>query len=378
MVTPPSKPRTLIFSHRNIFPRDLFRCSLYEFEDTVSEIDSVDLVAPHTDISSFRYGLARRLAYRAPIVLSAGGERVELKSDYDLFLAVCGYSTDLLMLKGVSNWRDRCKTAVCLIDELWVRAFKDYRYFLDTLKHFDVVMLYYSNTVKPLRERIGRKCVFLPPGVDAMRFCPYPEPPPRAVDVCSIGRRSEVTHRKLLSMAEEEGLFYLHDTIAGGQAINRPEHRALTANIAKRTRYFIVNPGLINRPDIRGNQIEIGTRYFEGSAAGAILVGERPNNEVFDSLFDWPDALIHLPYDSAKVDEIIHELDAQPERLEIIRRTNVAKALRRHDWVYRWESILQTVNLKPLPQLLKRKERLKSMADAVMESGFAARYVMPS
>jgi len=280
------------------------------------------------------------------------------------------------MLKALSNWRDRCKTAVCLVDELWIKAFKDNRFFLDTLKHFDVVMLYYSNTATPLSQRIGRKCFFLPPGVDAIRFCPYPDPPLRAVDVCSIGRRSEITHRKLLRMVEQEGLFYLHDSIAGGQSINASEHRALTANIAKRTRYFLVNPGLIDRPDVRGDQIEIGNRYFEGSAAGAILLGERPNNEAFTRLFNWPDALIHLPYDSVKIDEVIHELDLQPERQEIIRRTNVAQALRRHDWVYRWESILENVKLKPLPQLLKRKERLKNMADAVLGSAFAAQEVI--
>jgi len=177
-------------------------------------------------------------------------------------------------------------------------------------------------------------------------------------------------------MVEQEGLFYLHDSIAGGRAINASEHRALMANIAKRTRYFLVNPGLIDRPDVRGDQIEIGNRYFEGSAAGAILLGERPNNEAFTRLFDWPDALIHLPYDSAKIDEVIHELDLQPERQEIIRRTNVAQALRRHDWVYRWESILENVKLKPLPQLLKRKERLRNMADAVLGSAFSAQEVI--
>jgi len=340
MVTLPHKPRVLLFSQRNVYKTALFRCSLYEFENTISEIDSVDLLAPRADVSSFRYSLALRLGYRVPIALSVGGEHVQLKSDYDLFLAVCGYPTDLLMLKAVGNWRDRCKTAVCLIDELWIKGFETYRYFLDVLKHFDVVLLYYSNTVKPLSERIGRKCVFLPPGVDSVRFCPYPQPPKRVVDVCSIGRRSEITHRKLLSMADGEGLFYLHDTIAGSQAINPTEHRAITANLAKRSRYFIVNPGLIDQPEIRGNQIEIGNRYFEGSGSGAILLGERPDNEVFGKLFDWPDALIHLPYDSSKIDEIIHELDSQPERQETIRRTNVAQALLRHDWVYRWESIL--------------------------------------
>lgn len=372
------KPRVLLFSQRNIFKGVLFRCALYEFEDIISQVDSVDLLAPRVDVSSRQYKLARRLAYRAPMVLSAGGERVGIKADYDLFLAVCGFPTDLLMLKNIGNWRDRCKTAVCLIDELWIRQFGTYRYFLDALKHFDVIALYYSQTVKPLSERIERKCLFVPPGVDAIRFSPHPEPPQRGIDVCSIGRRSEVTHQSLLKMADKEGIFYLHDTLSASQAINASEHRALTANIAKRSRYFIVNPGLIDQPERRGNQIEIGNRYFEGAAAGAILLGERPDNDAFSLLFDWPDALIHLPYNSNNVDEIIHQLDGEPDRQEAIRRRNVVNALRRHDWVYRWESILQTINLKPLPELLHRKERLKQLADAIGGSDFVAPSVTQS
>ena len=372
MSTQPSRKRILIFSQRNVFARTLFRCSLYEFENVISEIDSVDFLAPHANPSSFRYITARQLAYHTPIALSPDATRVSVKGDYDVFLAICGSPVDLLMLNTVNNWRDHCKTAVCLIDELWIRELHAFRRYLGRLNNFDVVKLYYSNTVKPLSERIASKCAYLSPGVDAIRFCPYPHPPQRVVDVLSVGRRSETTHRALLRMADKEGLFYLHDTIAGGEALNANDHRAITRNLAKRSRYFIVNPGLIDRPDIRGSQIEIGNRYFEGSAAGAILLGERPENEVFGKLFDWPDALVRLPYDSPKVDEIIHELDLQPERQEMIRRMNVAQALLRHDWVYRWESILESVNLEPLPQLLERKNRLRSLADTIMPAESAA------
>ena len=67
-------------------------------------------------------------------------------------------------------------------------------------------------------------------------------------------------------MARETGLFYLHDTIGGSQAIDSKEHRALFAKLAKRSRYFIVNPGKIDQPHVRGGQIEVGNRYFEGAA----------------------------------------------------------------------------------------------------------------
>jgi hypothetical protein len=275
----------------------------------------------------------------------------------------------LIMVNAVSNVRDICRTSVCLMDELWVKEIVKHRHFLRILANFDVVMLYYSLTVNPLSERIGRRCVFLPPGVDAILFCPHPDPPRRVIDVYSFGRRSEITHQRLLRMVRESGLFYLHDSIAGDQAINSKEHRALLANVAKRSRYFIVNPGKIDQPETTGNQIEISNRYFEGAASGAIMIGERPKNEEFKRLFDWPEAVTQLPYDSCDIDMVIKELDGEPERQDRIRRTSLVRALMQHDWVYRWEAVLKTVGLEPMQGVLERKERLRKLAEVVLQDG---------
>ena len=269
------------------------------------------------------------------------------------------------MFNAVSNLRDVCKISVCLLDELWVNEIVKRRHFLPILAKFDVVMLYYSQTVKPLSERIGVKCAYLPPGVDAISFCPYPNPPQRFIDVYSIGRRSQITHEKLLDMARETGLFYLHDTIGGSQAIDSREHRALFAKLAKRSRYFIVNPGKIDEPHVRGGQIEVGNRYFEGAASGAIMVGERPNNEAFEDLFDWPGAVAPLPYDLRDIDAVIKDLDRDPERQDKIRRTGIVQSLLRHDWVYRWEKILEVAGLEPMQGAIERKKRLRKLADVV-------------
>jgi hypothetical protein len=43
------------------------------------------------------------------------------------------------------------------------------------------------------------------------------------------------------------------------------------------------------------------------------------------------------------------------------------KALRRHDWVYRWEAILKAVGLEPMRGVLQRKERLRKLAETVLE-----------
>jgi hypothetical protein len=173
-------------------------------------------------------------------------------------------------------------------------------------------------------------------------------------------------------MVRESGLFYLHDSIGGSQAINSKEHRALLANVAKRSRYFIVNPGKIDEPEKRGNQIETSNRYLEGAASGAIMVGERPKNEIFERLFDWPEAVTQLPYDSCDIDMVIKDLDGDPERQDRIRRTSVVQALMRYDWVYRWEAILETVGLEPLQGVLERKERLRKLAEVVFHNGRGA------
>jgi Glycosyl transferases group 1 len=367
MDTQPAEPRVLIFSLRNIFGKALFRCPHYEFEDIICEIDSAELWAPKVDASSRRSSFATRLAYHMPVLLNPGIRRISAKKRYDIFFTICGYPQDLIMFNALGDVKDICRISVCLLDELWVKEIVKQRHFLRILAKFDVVMLYYSETVNPLSELIGRKCFFLPPGVDTILFCPQPDQPERVVDVYSIGRRSEITHQKLLDMVRESGLFYLHDSIGGSQAINSREHRTLFANVAKRSRYFIVNPGKIDEPDKRGNQIETSNRYFEGAASGAIMVGERPNNKVFEGLFDWPEAVTRLPYDSPDIDVIIEDLDGDPKRQDRIRRTGVVQALLRHDWVYRWEAILGTVGLEPMQRILARKDRLRKLAEVVLQ-----------
>ena len=359
-------PRILLFSQRNI-SRALFHCPHYEFEDVICQIDSTELFAPNANPSSLRYGVAKRLAYHLPVTMNPGIQRLEGRPHYDLFFTVCGGPSDLLAVDAALNWRHLCNTSAVLIDELWARQIPLYRQFLRILDRFDVVILYYSQSVQPLAQRISSKCFFLPPGVDTLLFTPYPKPPKRAIDVYSLGRRSETTHQTLLRMAAHNGFFYMHDSIAGSQAIDPSQHRKLVASIAKRSRYFIVNPGLINRPEITGNQSEIGNRYFEGAASGTIMIGESPRNQEFAKLFDWPDALIDMPYGSAEIGGVINELDRQPERQDEIRRANVSRTLLRHDWAYRWEAVLESVGIAPMPQLAERKGHLQNLAQSVLE-----------
>jgi hypothetical protein len=372
--TATARPRILLFSQRNLAGSEaaksvLFRYPHYEFEDLICDMDSVSVVSPWPGKKyQRRHELAKQVAWRWPVILNPGVSKVDVSGTYDLFFAICGSPIDLLALKALPDWRRLAQRSICLIDELWVTELSIYRSYLPLLAKFDCVLLYYSQSVKAVSEAIGRPCRFLAPGVDALLFCPHRHAPRRAVDVYSVGRRSESTHQALLRLAARKELFYVYDSVLGNRSIDAKEHRLLLANTAKRSRYFLVNPALVDRQDVRGDQQEMGGRYFEGAAAGAIMIGECPKNEQFGKLFDWPNAVINLPYGSADIAEVMEHLESDPDLEASMRRNNVAQALLRHDWAYRWEEVLHAGGLEPQQGLLDRKSRLERLAKEVSMS----------
>ena len=368
-------PRILIFSQRNIYEQAVWRCSFYELEELLQEIDSVTLLAP-TPRKWYRYGkrAALRLGKHLTTPLNPGIAQAKLDRYYDLFFAVCQKPSELLNLTALKGWKDCCKTSVCWITEFYVHWMSSHKSCLEMLSQFDHV-LFMFNTNEPFQRIVNGKGSYLAPGIDAIRFCPYPDPPARSIDVFSIGRRSENTHQALLRMAQEQNMFYVYDTISDLGTYSLDQHRRLVANMAKRSRYFIVNPGKIDRSDETGGQSEFGSRYFEGAASGAIMIGERPKeNKEFDKSFHWPDAVIDLPFGSDEIGPIIKELDAQPERQINIRQNNITQSLLHHDWAYRWEAILAMAGLAPLPALLERKDKLKELSTRVEEQS-APQYI---
>ena len=355
--------RVLMFSQRNIYEQEAFRCPLYEFEEIVRQIDSVELVAP-TPQKWFRAlkNNAMRFGKYSGAVLNPGLRRIKVDKYYDLFVAICQFPGEILHLAAVEGWKDKCKNSICIIDEFWTSEFQLYKGSLRVLSKFDIVLVSCSQSVKHLSEITKANCLYGPLGVDAILFCPYPKIARRVIDILSIGRRGEKTHQAILKRARENKTFYMFDTMKGLHVSHLGEHRSLLADIAKRSRYFFVNPGRIDRPKEVGDQSETGSRYYEGAAAGAILIGEEPRNQHFKKEFHWPDAVIELPYNSGNVCEVIEDLDGQPERRKEIRKNNVINSLLQHDWVYRWEKVLEICGLDPLPQLLARKKRLRDLS----------------
>jgi hypothetical protein len=117
-------------------------------------------------------------------------------------------------------------------------------------------------------------CSYTIPGIDALLFSPYPNPPERSIDVYSLGRRSQAMHSALMRAADDGEIFYMCDTFNPMNTPNPTEHRKLVANLAKRSKFFIAHPAKVGVDAHSEGQIEIGYRFLEGAAAGTIMIGE--------------------------------------------------------------------------------------------------------
>ena len=366
-----ASPRILLFSHENICEQMVWRCPSFEFQKIIQEIDSVKLLAPGAN-SWYRSGkrAAMRIGKLVKIPLNPGVPRVRVGGDYDMFFTICSGASDLLHLAALKGWREQCKTTVCWLVEFYAKDISVYKSCMEVLSKFDYVIFGFNHN-EPLKKIIKGQGQFLPGGVDVLRFSPYPQLPKRNVDVLSIGRRAPLVHKALMKMAREDGKFYVYDTIDALRAYDLEEHRSLLANMAKRSRYFIVSPGKFDKPEETGGQNEFGHRYFEAAAPGSIMIGMRcANNKEFDKIFNWEDSVIEVPFTSDAIVDAIRDLDKQPERQMRIRQMNMLQCLQHHDWAHRWEAVLNMVGMQPLPMLQERKARLSDIAEIVKKATF--------
>ena len=354
--------RILLLSHRNLYEQEAWRGACREFEEVIAEVDTVDVIAPKpTKWYRQRKRNAQRVGKYTTIGLNPGAEKVSLKKDYALLFTVCEKPSELLHIHAIKDWRERSRVAICWMTEFYEHEIPYHKSVMKALLCFDLVLFTFTR-INAFKSLLGNRVAHMPLGIDAIKFCPHLQRPSRFIDVLSIGGRADKTHQALLRMAKDDGFLYVYDTIKDLAVYDVEEHRLQLSNLVKRSRYFIVNPGSIDEPEKTGGQLEFGSRYFEGLAAGALLLGERPgNNKEFDRIFNWSDAVIHVPYGSENIREVIRGLDNDVSRQEKLRNQNIAESLSKHDWVHRWEFVLNLGGLEPLSKLLVRKRRLADL-----------------
>ena len=376
-------PRVLCVSNRDIAPV-VSRCSQYEFEDLIGAIDAVDVIAPSdtpaptAGVTPVQKGVRtlwrlaakalRRLALNLEVMLPVTGRRPlpsDLADDYELLFVYTETALDLYNLGPSEMWRSRARISMCHIQELYGPDIASLGGILEILKRFDYILVSNSGTVQPLAEATGRPCYQLIPSTDALKFCPYPGVPKRVIDFYAMGRRPPPeTHKALLALADAGDRYYVYDTVTNSPVSSHVEHRSRLAENIKRSRFFLVYAALYSDPRRTGGQQELGFRFFEGAAGGAVLIGDPPDSAAFDEHFGWQDSVIPLPSDS-DVADVIADLEADPSRLERISKTNVVNSLRRHDHVYRWGQILSIAGLNETKAMEGRRRELEELAASI-------------
>ena len=395
-VTPAGGPpsvrdsRVLVFSQRRLSP-EVWHAAQFELEDLLTEIDDAVVLAPEPEDHQYLRSIGNRAANaalsrlhrprRVPLWPSASMRVTPVGTEHDLFFGVFHDAKELAHLHRLRGWRERSRRAVCLLVELWTPGIEVKQDYLELLRQFDTVYVFNPCIAQDLSRRLGIGTpVYLSMAVDALELSPLPLLPRRVIDVYSYGRRCSVAHATLLDLVEANGLTYLYDTLTEGHVRDHREHRRLMANMMKRSRYFLTHT-INDSPERRartGGDEGLSTRYFEGAAGGAVMLGTRPDTPLFDEAFPWPDAVVPLAFDVDGIAEVMDELDRQPDRVAQIRADNVRGSLSRHDWAHRWADVLRDAGLVQSPAHEKRLEVLAHCADQIEPSLFASGELVPT
>ncbi|MFM2311910.1 MAG: hypothetical protein RLZZ04_1186 [Cyanobacteriota bacterium] len=364
--------RVLVWSQRKI-ENFIFNSCLFEFEDIINEVDLADVISPPR--YNFREKMVKKFVknstqyFKSIVNLNPYFQSVYLEQEYDIFLTILDFPYNLSSINLLKNWRKKCQVSVCYLIEIWHKDLSKLKNFIRFFQDFDLICLGHSEIVDDVQKMINRPCIYLPPGVNAVKFCSDGQKSHRSIDLLTLGRRSEVVHQALLELAEQTEFFYYYDHVSSTlqRSDRHQEHRTLIANLLKSSRYFITNYAKVNKLQETHGQQEIGYRFFEGAAAGSVLLGCPPDNLAFKHYFDWDNAIIPIDFDEHNIVNIIAELDSQPELLKQIQTDNVVNSLLRHDWVYRWEQVLRKLGMSITPGIKKRQHQLKELAQTYIK-----------
>lgn len=335
----------------------------FEFEDVVAACDdrlriqSVGVPTASLRRKLWRAGRAAEL-FLDPRDRASGGD--------ELVFAVAQVLGDLPDHLAFHSALRAAGTSAAFVEEIWMQELPlkpDVRRFISS---FDHVFVSCAATVEPLAEHIQTPVSYLAPSVDHERFATVPWPP-SSIDVYAMGRRHPRLHEALLAWARSDpALFYLYDTFEGNpRIVDHRQHRDKLADLIRRSRVFIVNSAKIDRPGETDSQTEPGYRFFEGAAAGALMVGTGVVSPVMTELFSWEEPFVEVDPSGEDIVETILELEHQPDRVAAIRSRNAAGSLRAHDPAHRWRTVLATLDLEEPPAVGHRVERLATRADRV-------------
>ncbi len=355
----------LIFSQRKL-NTGISRCSGYEFEDVVAQVEGADILMPaRAQQTRVQVNPKRWLSKHTGLFKywTSGVPKTRLEKDYDVFVCNVQKPIELLALDAIPNWRERTGVAICVLEEVWAADVALYSPLIKSLSEFDLITCAFAETCELLHRLTGKPVIQMPAAVDMVRFAPAASRVERPVDVYSMGRRRPELHEKLVKAMKARGGFYLYDTATKPPVTEQQSaHRELLASIIQHSKLFVVDIAKFGHKDQCSGHLAWGPRQIEGMAGGAVQVGYAPETPDYYQYFDWPEAVFRLPEDSDEALESLLALLDNPAEQHRRRKINFANSLQRHDWVHRWASVLEYLDLPETVAMIDRHSRLNDMS----------------
>ncbi len=358
----------LIFSQRNLND-NVSRCSGFEFEDMIADVEDAEIVAPRwrRDRKTLR-DPKRWLSKRTNLFQywPSGARKTHIKKKYDMGFFNFQKIQEVLTIDAVPNWRERCDLAICTLEEVWPRELVRHQRLVSSLAKFDLITCAFAETCEPLARATGKPVIHSPGAADLVRFAPQSLSVHRPIDVYYMGRKRQELHERLLLSLKERAGFYLYDSATKPPITSQHVvHRELLANLVQHTKLFIVDIAKIGHEDQEAGNVAWGPRHVEGIAGGAVQVGYAPETDDYLRYFDWPESVFRLQEDPDEaVEQILFLLDDLVEQ-DRIRKINLTRALQKHDWLHRWAQILDYMSIPESEAMKLRRQRLSEIVRAL-------------
>lgn len=369
MVNLDSNDKVLIVSVRNL-RQQAANCAMYEFEDFITNFESASIFSPTSEqvISRKAFRIAKKFGApnQAAQKLANFETNIKLTANHELVIVFVDNVYQLHLLNQIEGWRDHPAIKACYLAELWPGSLDDKMVLREPFLDFDHIFVGMSSAVPILAEKTGVSCSFLPIGVDTKLFSHRIFESDRPIDICYLGRRHPPTHEKLLALSADKNLLYVYDTAKGLTVENHRQHRKMYSDLLRKAKFSFAYPAKMNLGSYTNNAIEIGGRYYELAAAGAVILGITPDNKNFSKYFGSKNPVIDVDVDSA-CDVIEDLIDRPSERFDIAKRS-VAESMLRNDWVHRWLVILNHFSMKPSDRAMARLAELDEKARSLLSS----------
>jgi hypothetical protein len=203
---------------------------------------------------------------------------VEMEADVAWYILMGPENYRLDLCK---NWQQKCKVKVLyLYDTMPYQYPLIKRLFSDNT--WDVLITSFNDAVEDLEKVTGRKWMCIEQAADQEVFKPVPIEQ-RQIHFSAYGRRYPAIHEAVMEFCKTNNLYYDYTTHDG----KHPTADAV--ELYKQYGWHLSNsvftfswPVELTNPQRCGHLRPITCRWFEAAAAGTIVLGQSPDNHIYD------------------------------------------------------------------------------------------------